>query len=107
MKNFSRLIVLIISLFVLVSCASPKTITVEEIKYVPVYMDISEPVGLLYATRPNTLPDFPEESDDDNYPVLVALAYKQFGEQWMDYSFRLEDYIEHLKSALAEPVDGI
>lgn len=99
MKKIVRVVILLpILLALLVSCGSVRTVDVVKTKYVPMKLDLQDSIDRLYDTRPSLEPDLPE-----NPSVSVTLvAYKDFGEDWMDYSFRLEDYINYLRVTLAE-----
>lgn len=99
MKNKTNIAVifLLAILCLLASCATPQTVEVVKTEYKPIELDLTDSVDRLYETRPRLMPDV---ADDTN--VLVALVeYKDFGEAWMSYSFRLEDYINILRDTLA------
>lgn len=98
MRNKIRVIlslsILIIAL--LSSCTSTRSVEVVKKEYLPVKLDLQDSVDRLYETRPELEPSL----EDTSSLTVLLVAYKDFGEEWMDYSFRLEDYINNLVEAL-------
>lgn len=91
----------------LTSCATTEPVVVTNTEYVPIEMDITDSVTLLYDTRPNLAPTTEVDEQDPTLKqaILLALAYKDWGEKWQDYALRLEDYINELKKILLNPVN--
>ena len=104
MRNKLYILFAILSVFILASCATktPETITVTEVVYEPVALDISEPVDLLFGARPALKPDItiPPETDLVQESLMFAMGYKTFAEDWQDYAMRLEDFITELETSL-------
>lgn len=98
MKN--KIIVSTLSILIIVllaSCATtPRTVQVVKTEYQPIELDLQDSVDRLYETRPLLEPSIKDSSN----MAVVLVAYKDFADKWMDYSFRLEDYINFLNQAL-------
>lgn len=97
----------LLSLFLLTSCATSEPITIKEVEYVPVTMDITESVEILFDARPEYAPEF---EMDETLPVaqqavLLAITYKDWAERWQDYAIKLEKYLGYLQQKLL-PKDG-
>ena len=107
MNNRYTLRVLVLCLFLLSSCVTktPETITVTEIEYKPITLDIGDSVDAIFQTRPTLAPVFQldDNSTASEQILLCALLYKQWGEDWQDYAMRLEDYIKVLQNTLLNP----
>ena len=104
-KFFS--IILTLLLLTLVACSTTvRTIDKDKLVLIPSNFDIDESVQILFDSRPPLEPDTPTDTEADNYYLALAYSYKEYGDSWMDYSFRLEDYLEHLKLVLKEPASG-
>ena len=103
----SHAVILVILCLVLVSCATktPEPITVTEIVYKPIELDISDSVELLFDARPPLAPDLTVDDGvtATQQAMLYALSYKYWGESWQNYSMRLEDFIVLLQRTLATP----
>lgn len=107
--NTAKILIVVVAL--LTSCATqtPEPVTITEVEYKPIVLDISDSMNVLFNTRPALAPTF---SLDENAPavqqaVLCALLYKQWGESWQDYAMRLEDYILVLQKTLLDPESNI
>ena len=91
----------------LTSCATqaPEPVTITEIQYKPIEMDISDSVTTVFGTRPVLTPNFnlDENTSAIQQAVLCALLYKQWGEEWQAYAMRLEDFIKVLEKTLKNP----
>lgn len=98
MKNKIRVVLSLSILIVVILCSCTSTRSVEVVKkeYLPVKLDLQDSVDRLYETRPELEPSL----EDNSSLTVLLVAYKDFGESWMDYSFRLEDYINNLIEAL-------
>lgn len=100
--------VVILCAGLLTSCATkaPEPVTITEVEYKPIVLDIGSSVDTLFGTRPPLSPSFTldEEATATDQAILCALLYKQWGETWQDYAVRLEDYIRHLQELLLNPV---
>lgn len=91
----------------LVSCGTPEPLTVTEVRYNPVSIDISEAVAILEESRPSKTPDFPEdlpESADEIETLLylgnVISAYKTCLEAWQNYSKSQSDVLIAIQKEL-------
>lgn len=107
MRRVSLAVVTVLLSVLLASCATktPETITVTEVVYKPIELDISDSVEMLFDARPPLAPDL---TVDDGATVLqkatlYALSYKEWGESWQEYSMRLEDYVVLLQRTLMNP----
>lgn len=107
----SHAVILVILCLVLVSCATktPEPITVTEIVYKPIELDISDSVELLFDARPPLAPDLTVDDGvtATQQAMLYALSYKYWGESWQNYSMRLEDFIVLLQRTLANPETAV
>jgi len=111
MRRISLAVLTVLLAVMLASCATkaPETITVTEVVYKPIELDISDSVELLFDARPPLAPDL---TVDDGATVLqkatlYALSYKGWGESWQEYSMRLEDYIMLLERTLMDPESSV
>ena len=104
MRDKALAFLIVVCVCLLASCATPETITVTEVEYVPVTMDISASVDLLFDVRPELSPRL-YTVDGDNLvqeSIRYALTYKEWGESWQDYAIKLEDFLIYLEDALME-----
>ena len=83
----------LVLILLLVSCGTPEPLTVSEVRYKPISVDISEAMAILDSSRPSRVPDFPPEisvSADEietlTYLANVISAYKTSLEAWQEYS---------------------
>ena len=103
--------ILMLCATLLTSCTTttPETVTVTEVVYKPIELDISDSVQILFDTRPVLAPDL--EVDDSLSPTQQAamylLAYKAWGEAWQSYAARLEDYVTLLQGTLKNPTKEV
>ena len=102
------LLIFVSSLFLLSSCKTPVTpepITITEIEYKPITLDIGDSVDAIFQTRPTLAPVFQidETATASEQLLLCAILYKQWGEDWQDYAIRLEDYLMVLERTLKDP----
>lgn len=108
MNKKTRILIFALAfILMLSSCTTPKieTITVTQTEYVPLTIDITEPVRILFDTRPDIAPDTETDSKEPaaTQAVRLALSYKMWGENWQDYAIRLEDFINSIKDLLNNP----
>ena len=103
--NTAKILIVVVAL--LTSCATqaPEPVTITEVEYKPITLDISDSVEVLFDTRPELAPTFNlnENSPAVEQAVLCALLYKSWGESWQAYAMRLEDYILVLQKTLNDP----
>lgn len=102
MSATATLRAVLLSVFLLTSCSTSEPLTIKEVEYVPMKLDISESVEILYDARPEYAPLF---EIDENLTVsqqalLLSLTYKDWGEQWQEYAMRLENYLNILRLQL-------
>ena len=99
------LLIFVLSLFLLPSCRTPEPLTVTEIEYKQITMDIGGSVDAIFQTRPSLAPVFQidETATASEQILLCAILYKEWGEDWQDYAMRLEDYLNVLEVTLKNP----
>ncbi len=100
--------VVILCAGLLTSCATkaPEPVTVTEVEYKPITLDISDSVDALFQARPVLAPtlDLDQNATAADQALLCAIIYKSWGESWQDYAIRLEEYIRILQETLMNPV---